>query len=348
MRSLRGILYVIFLIGCFSTSRAEVLVRISQEESATYQLTEIDEHVWLAAQSGAYRLDGQVLNKVMEEPVYVIAEVGAEIWFGTERGTFRADQNQSTIEPVPCGEDKLGNLAVTAIMYTDGIVWIGTDRGLFRFVGQETDQILSDDIKAVVEAAGEIWVGSTRNAYRMNAMGEERSSLFKEPKYVSKILKVSGALWFITYYRNQYGPAYRLRDGLLKDIYPDGMVSSIAEVEGELWLATLGGVFRLENDDSLTPIDVPGLDELVNTATIVADQTWLGTTRRAFRRTNQGFTVVSVRSHNLDVKEINVKQIVEVNEVVWLRAKSGLFRFDPEVKIQVRPKHAVTFQTQWQ
>ncbi len=115
MKILSGVLVANILLVLSSAATAEVLVRISQEELATYQLTEIGDHAWLAARSGAYRVDGQVLKKIFEEPVYTIKSVGNEIWLSTNRGVFRADRNQSPFEPVAFDEDKLGNLEVSTI-----------------------------------------------------------------------------------------------------------------------------------------------------------------------------------------------------------------------------------------
>ena len=320
----------------FIPLEAAVLVRISPDETA-HQVVEAGGAVWLAMESGAYRLSDNSPTPVLPDvPVTAIAEIDGQIWLGSQEGVFRIERGR----PVPILRDVVGALPVTVIETEGDVVWLGTRRvsqesqrrgGLFRIEAGVATPVLEDWIHDISRIDGRVWVAAARNAYRLNGNGPPQP-VFEESTEVSEIVKAAGAVWLVTNtVFGRYGPCLRLDGGApaLVDGLQGFEVISVAEVDGEAWFATTAGVFRLAGGLALR-VPIAELDEPVNAIRILGGQVWLASTDRAYRRLRGVFAPIPEIAQGL-----NIKGVDWVNDRVWLWGETGAYRFDEDVDIRL-------------
>ena len=155
-----GLIALFWRLGYTTPLGAAVLVRLSGEEPA-YQVLEIGSEVWLAMESGAYRVNGNSPTPVLKDVrVEVIADVGGQIWIGSAKGVFRLEGDK----PAPILRNTVGETPVTVIEVDGDIVWLGTRRGLFRIAGDTATLVLEDWIHSINKIDSQIWIGTRRNA----------------------------------------------------------------------------------------------------------------------------------------------------------------------------------------
>ncbi|MCP4545528.1 MAG: hypothetical protein GY835_03545 [bacterium] len=307
---------------------AEVLVRISDEEFA-HQVVEVAGQVWLAMDSGAYRVEYNSRVHVLKDLlVTIVAEVEGEIWLGSEKGLFRVEGH----EAVPIFKEEVGVRSITAIKSVEGIVWLGTDRGLFRIEDNTAlPTVLREWIYTITVLDGQLWVGTRRNAYRIDESGVP-VALFNEPMMVLKIIRAGSYHWFITsQFFDRYGPCFRSDGGRPVKFLSDYEVIFVTEVAGEVWFATTRGLLRLVQGRPQR-VAVRGLKEPVNTISVLGSEVWLGTTQRAYRKLGGSFVPIPSAA-----RDLNVKGIVMAAGRVWLWAETGAYRFDEDVELCVQP-----------
>ncbi len=330
----RALLAIAFFVsGSVRPANAEVLVRISEEEIA-YHVVEIGGQVWVAMESGAYRVEGSSLKEVFKgAQVNMISEVGEEIWLSTANGVFRIVGDQA----YPHLEEQIGTPWVMAIRGSPSdFVWLGTEDGLYRVRGAAVDIPIGESVYSLVSIDGRIWVGTDRNAYRIEDSGTPEP-LFNVDKWVPDIVDTGKSVWLITYGKfYQYGPCYRVEDDLSPRLTRGLENSHVTHVAGvdrkeEAWFGTTNGIFRLEGDEAQRA-DSPRIEEPVNTIADVRDEVWLGTTERAYRRIDGAF-----EGFPEGAQKLGIKGIMQAAGKIWLWGQTGVYRLDEEVEIKIDP-----------
>ena len=292
-------------------------------EEYVHQVVEAGGRIWLATDSGAYRLDGVGLTYVLGGIlVQTIAEVGDEIWAGSNEGLYEVSRDHAR----PILEDSVGRPSISVIRPQGMVVWLGADRGLFRVEGDRVVQpILRERVYDVQIIDGAVWVGTNRNAYRVGKSGIPEIQL--EGRWVSRIAGAGGSIWLIT---NRdyglYGPVYQVIDGNPREVAGDYEVVDVTEIAGEAWLATTDGVVRFVGGE---PLLYP-TSEPVNLLAEVRERVWLGTTRGIYFRDGRKFRPLAME------ERLNVKGIIAAQGGIWAWGAQGAYRLE-EAQCPISP-----------
>ncbi len=307
---------------------AQVLIRISEKE-ITHQVTEISGEAWLAMKSGAFRVRGNALEPVLEgKNVTAIAGYGSRVLLGTRgEGLFSFGDNQT--KQLYVGE--LAKSWITEIVTADEAVWLGTQRALYRATGKKIAPILEEQfVNAVRMIDDDVWAATSKNAYRIDRNGNVRA-LFSEETAVAGVFEAAGSVWLITepLGLGYYGPCFLVDGDQPRSFIEEDVVFAVSTVDGEAWFATKNGVFRRQGR-FLTPITVDGLEEEEFVDAIWADEVdvWLGSSQRAYRKTDKRFAAVPRAG-----KDLSIKGVTRAGGQMWLWGETGAYRFDPNVKI---------------
>ena len=300
---------------------AQSLVLASERE-AVRLIAEVAGDVWLAGDSGAYRLENQDRELILREfRVYAISNVGGDIWLGSEGGLFRVEEGS----PQPILREELGVQNITDIASYEGVVFVGTNRGLWTIEdGVASRSKFGFQVHYLIENGGEIWVATRGNAFRLNKGGVV-SELFKKRVDVPAIIKTSSSLWLIV---RELGPSSALyvvnddkpvlvypQEG---ELYPEFEVISVGEFGGGVYLGTTLGLYQLT--ESLKPIQVDFPREPVTAIQAVGDRVYVGTTRGVYVKSGESFSAIQVE------EPLNVKEIVHLAGKTWVRTTTGVFR----------------------
>lgn len=345
---MKSFFWLVILSGCMNAALfgEGIIHRVTQQEEVK-QITEIDGQLWLATESGAYRVvAGEISPVLTGEPVYSIAAVAGQVWAGTHQGLHRVDGDETGL----LFEEALGTLVVTAL-YPDGEdVWVGTQYGLYLARSSSLEPRIRGRVHAIEEIGGDIWVGTDRNAYRLSKNGDPRQVL---PGTVTvadvvPILDASGhvrEVWLVTLGKGLlYGACYRvLLDGgeevsTPTQFFPEDSVISVADVDGEPWFATTRGVFRLNNERpervEFEILEIDGgkrrfdLSEPINTLAKIDGVLWVGTLQRAYRSSGEFLVPIPALGESL-----NVKEFCFLAGGIWLRSLKGAYRYDEDVRL---------------
>lgn len=324
------------------TAWGEVIVRVSPKEHVK-DLEKVGEEIWIATENGVSRLEGHSAKAVLTGRLALtIADVHGEVWAGTQDGVFRYQDGQM----MPLVAEEAGDVFVNAILAVGNTVWLGAREGLYHVdstdsesfgdafstpmvsQGKEIRGVL--DIKAVRTPAGETftWVAAAGNVFQIDAAGSGSAVLGPDiDGYVSEIIPIDDSVWLTTIDRSEsYGAAIRVREG--GDVEKvGGVVSSVAKVRDDIWLATNKGVFIYrEGRDPEGPVD--GKGEAFNAIAMAGDTVWLGTREKIYRRADEGdFQVFP------EYGDFNVKRIVSMGDDLWFLTNSGILRLDEDVMI---------------
>jgi len=274
----RRIVAIVLLLGfTASYSGAAVFVRLTDKEDID-SIIDIEGLTWVASKTGAYRIDGNSATKVFSDArVTSIAAVGNKVWLGTAKGLYESTQDGGRWSPVSGGPDAV----ITALVPGSQEIWVGTDgQGVYRYAGGVFEPLLPHQtIFSIRKARDQLWVVSNLNAYRW--VNDELVSLFPGRKSVHQVEPVAGELWFLarepTYRFGLVYECHRLAaDGSVERALESYDVTTLKEVAGELWFATIdGSIFRI---DAGTQRLVTKGDFIVNTIDTNGHGVWLGTT----------------------------------------------------------------------
>lgn len=217
-------------------------------------------HLWIGTFGGLDRMvDGRVSGSYFEGLAHPTVRALHEnsdgvLWIGTEGGLSRlADNTLAEVAGQPAVVTE--NLVWSLWKDLQGSLWIGTrSAGLARLRPRQIDVLgategLADDLVWTVyeDSAGVIWVGTNSGLTRIDPDGGRRS--FGISYVIRSIFEDRhGELWIGT---NSHGPA-RLEDDELRTFQ---LVAGPAQprtncfsedAAGDLWIGTLGGLFRRE------------------------------------------------------------------------------------------------------
>lgn len=312
---------------------ADVLLRVSPE-TFTSQIVEVDGTAWVATDDGAYSVEGDELVTVLDgRAVTAIAEAADRVWLGTDEGLFRVQNGR----PVPAFGLKLGQSNITALRAVGETLWVGAPRGLFRIEQGSATLALKQWIRTIDVIDGQVWVGTSVNAYTLDDNGDFLPRL-EVPRDIVAISRAGGSIWLIAADRlGRYSDCLRLDGSAVTTVLPDHEVIAVAEVAGEPWLATTNGVFRLAHGNPIR-VDVEGLEEPVNTISVVDDRVWLGSTRRAYYGA-PGNQLVPIPK---GARDLNIYSINEAAGRTWFSSESGAYVFDQDVEVRIAsPTHSL-------
>lgn len=305
-------------------SQAAVLIRISDQEEFAHQVVEIDGQIWLAMESGAYRVEGDLPIPVLRRhAVHAIAKVDQEVWLGTVAGIFRVRDGEAIL-----AEDLPGR--ITSLLKTGDTVWIGTQRGLYQFKNSTASPHTPGLVHHIQQIGTDVYVGTRRGAYKIDFSGTV-TSIFSNPTEVSDILEIGDHTWFITNIGSGfYGPCYWLDEDRPVEVESREIgVVTVAEVEGEIWLGTTDGIGNLDGErlgefHSL-------IDEGINVLNSIDGRVWVGTARGIyFKDGDRPFYSILERPDRL----LSMKKVEKIGGQIWVWGNSGVYRYDEEVTIK--------------
>jgi diguanylate cyclase (GGDEF)-like protein len=235
-------------------------------------LSVVEDHlgyIWVGTMQGLFRVHGERavdyagMERMDQVAVLAMYEDGQEtLWVGTYgQGLFRfqdgAWKSWTVEEGLPA------NYVFAMAEDSAGGLWLGTQQGLVRMVGggfQEPDiqpELADLTVRMLhTDASGQLWVGfDSAGLYRWT--GERLEAVPLPEDHPPNVLKVTtahesadGTLWFGT-----EGGLLRLRDGELKLIGSEaGLLDEriwrvLEDEQGNLWLSSNRGVYRLEPDE---------------------------------------------------------------------------------------------------
>jgi len=343
--------FVLFLSLAYGTAWCEVLVRVS-DKRYTHEITEIGGQVWLAMDSGTYRVDRNTphsLERKLEVATTIVSSVQGEVWIGTTRGVYRVDASGRA---VPVLEDERVNsqLFVTAIVETspevglrdrpdtrESGVWIGTLQGLFQVIDRKPVMILREPVHVAKNIGQTLWAGTRSNAFRIKRDGSKEPVLSSD-REVSDIVSAGAAVWLITNTAHgHYGRCLRVVADQIEEIPIASGVTSVAEVANDIWLGTTDGIFRYdEGAEPKGPIG--GITEYINAISVARGYVWIGTTGGIYRTVDgNAFKAIP------EVPLGNVKSFREAVGRVWVGTDKGVYRLDEDVDIRVDLKSIPVF-----
>lgn len=321
-RVLSAMVFIVLLLPAPYLSAQSLI--LSSEIETVRLIAEVAGDVWIAGDSGAFRLEDKGQKHLLGNfRVYAISEVDNHLWLGSEAGIYRIEGERAQ----PFLREELGAQNINAIESYGGIVFVGTNRGLWTIEnGVASGPSFSYLVHDIVEIDGEIWVAARGNALRRDKDGTVRE-LFEHRANVSAIVKASSSTWIITSGFGQKGALYVVDDDRPTLVYPRGNdlipafeVISIGDIESSVYLGTTRGLFHL--NESFEPIRVDFPDEPVNTIATLEDRIYIGTTQGVYFKRGEEYLLIG----NED--EINVKEIVQLAGKTWVRTTSGAFRVE--------------------
>ena len=311
---------------------AQVLERVTEKEKVN-QVIASDGEVWIAADSGAYRVAGDSVQRIPSDfQINAIAEVGSSLWLGSTGGLFQIAR--SRLERIFL--DEIGSQNITLIEELGERTWIGTTRSLYF---SQADAVSSTEVRGPVqvvrEIAGEVWVVTRRNAFRLDP-GGRAAAVFDRPFDVLDIVAAGASIWIIEGgLRGRSKAVYRSLEDAFAEFYPPpgelhtGLeILSISEIAGEVWFATTDGPYRLV-DDTLESYPVACVDGPVNTIASPGDSgdLWIGTTRNLCRASGgQAFQIPS------EEDRVDVEGLALFGDSLWAWGSTGAYRLDPRVE----------------
>jgi len=240
--------------------------------------------MWFGTSGGVSRYDGdKFINFTTRDGlagniVYTIyGEPDRVLWFGTDGGVSRYAKSNGRLRLTDgegrfvnfTTEDGLAHNIVTAIHRTpDGMMWFGTGTtwdkggGVSRYDGNQfvnftpKDGLLNNSfspknsVMAIYsDANGVMWFGTVLGVSRYDGKGFVS---FATKYYVEAIHQGSdGTFWFgtglggVSRYDETAFVTFNTKDGLMDDFVQD----SHRDMDGILWITTLGGVSRYANSN---------------------------------------------------------------------------------------------------
>lgn len=333
------LLTVITVLAVARAAWGEVLVRISQPEHVL-DAKEISGAVWIATESGVSRIDDNSTTDILRGALSTtIAEVHGEIWIGTQNGIIQLNDTAS-----PKRASNTERLFINSILTNHNATWLGARQGLFRITDTKPETVhpvlagsagdhAAEPLREVLVLRiirGVLWVGARGNAYRIDERGFI-DAVLESPVSgsIADIVEINDSIWLTTLTESGlYGPSFRIaHDGQIQKI--EGVISSVASVRGEVWLATNNGAFRYhENGNSEGPIG--GLSEPTNVIKEIGGLIWVGTTRCLYRSLEGRVFSPFPEENRLNVKEIKI-----VSNDIWFLSTGGIYRLDKSVGIRV-------------
>ena len=182
---------------------------------------------------------------------------GEKLWIGTEDGVITCDlgmndtPDQSVNQPQVFRAMRCDQIMVDR----QGYLWLIIGRSLL-FSGTPNLEVLGHekgDIQALLQdSIGQVWVGTQTGLFKLSK-GKLVNTRWSDENIISLFEDSFQRIWIGTFgngvicwdpHNNQF---LRLndRDGLV-----NGSVLSIAGFDSEIWLATLGGIVKIDNKSS--------------------------------------------------------------------------------------------------
>ncbi len=184
-----------------------------------------------------------------------------ELWIGTnDFGIWRYDIGTAELSSIrSAAAQETGNRIYDLLKGPSGNIWVASNSKGVWSVNRQFEFFatwMSDTQCALVDRSGNWWIGSQEGLFRRE-LTEDSKYLFKKVLSDRKLNVLSlyedpnGILWIGTFGNGLYcwdPNSDQLRHFLESDGLTNNNVLSITGKEGVVWLATLGGVTRFEND----------------------------------------------------------------------------------------------------
>ncbi|QJR79862.1 EAL domain-containing protein [Alteromonas pelagimontana] len=241
-----------------------------------------------------------------------------------------------------------------------GTLWIGTFNGLAKYVPENDNFIVfnksnsglqSNNISFIGESSdGNLLIGNGQSLHFLDLEKDTVSILSSKLTFSSDITVLRdepSRIWIGTYQNGMY--IFNKSDKRLyttQKVNPWGMsipstnIFDLQIIEGEYWVSTEKGIFRLTNSGEISGLInqkiYPELSsDQIFSITEVDNAVWLGTQKglSIFDLQSGRFVTLGPESSVLTgLTEKNILQIFEDStEGVWVGTYGGLFRYHPEV-----------------
>ncbi len=302
-----------------------------------------DGQLWIAAGDSLYRMqDGRPEFKYRVPDkgrlTSMLQDHNGQLWLGTEnQGLFRLTDHYG-LERMAENLDLPGGRITGIFEDAEGSIWVGANGGLFRlretlFSNFTVRDGLSDNyIRAVMEDSRErLWIASAGGLDRMDADTSLHpihlpTTSGNPPSALSLAEDHEGGLWVGTYVDGLYrlGADGGIRRYGVDNGLPAGNIRAIAvDVDDVVWLATQGGVARLQGDHAEM---VEGENAPTGLTTALDSQPgelWIGTIEGA--RVLRGN-----RIQRIDLDAIGGGRTVfgfrKLGDDMWIISDRGLYR----------------------
>jgi hypothetical protein len=278
-------LLILVLFAAASPTRAQVAIRVPDEEWDVYglaqgprglwvtqsgslyliengevkefgkavpyinSLSNLNGNIWLATREGAFRMDGDTPTRMSDERVVRRVElVGQEIWFATDKGAY------PLATPLKRTPDQ--QLDVRAIEQIDNQIWLATKTGAFRTDRTNLYPIAPElhlDVYTIKSINGKIWLGTETGLYTVN--GNNLTLVSDEVRRIYNIAQIDGRIWLCSL---QGVYSFDETNGL-KPLLNDNLdVKEMRKIASKFWVATgshpnqHGGIYRVDEDVSIS------------------------------------------------------------------------------------------------
>ncbi|HND88453.1 MAG TPA: two-component regulator propeller domain-containing protein, partial [Saprospiraceae bacterium] len=194
-------------------------------------------------------------------PVSALAAIGSEeLWVAAEKdGLLRLDRHDLSLHALP-EQHPLRHATLRRLCKDrEGLLWSISDRGLLHScnVRYGALSLPLKEVQCVLrDTQGVLWMGTPQGLVRF---AEGRSAVVLTKNVVSLWLSgPTGTLWVGTFDEGAFLLDHAgkvLRHITPADGLPNGSVLSIAGQEGQVWLATLGGVTVCDLQGRVLPVE---------------------------------------------------------------------------------------------
>lgn len=254
---------------CQFVDKRKIIHNLTKEhgllDEIVYVLTADETGMWMGFHRGGfchYSLELDTIDYLTRTWEYgsirSLCIAGLSIFVGTEdQGVFKCKIGTSSDiiwkDPVP---EFLQKECHEILYDREGNLWLFIDHNQI-YSGHSNVQVLSHrlgDVQAICEdQAQRVWIGSQHGLYQLEG-GKLLDTRWKDENIISLYHDNQGKIWIGTFgdgvicWNPQTNQSVRLTesDGMM-----NGSVFSIDGYQDRLWLATLGGIVEIYNDDQI-------------------------------------------------------------------------------------------------
>ena len=319
IKQYKGVRWVGTNKGLFTLRKIRLENRYELHRVSTVQVKkfiEIGESLWLATMKGAYILDGDRVIRITDPFVEVmdIKLVGDETWILSKDGPGYRVKGFFAI-PFPSPRSR-----VKAVSYIENKIWILTNIGVLVIDDGKLRRVIGVRGKpeSIEEVGGRIFL---RTQYSLASLGKEPIYEIDPKRLVawktkvtsfSRLMSIDHEIW-VQYEDKTCNVGRLINDQIVPFDLSHASVREIIDVEGEPWIATDRGVFRLSNGQM---VQVEGLDMPVSSVKVKGNTVWLMAEGGVIRLNKSG----GYKHYRTD--SYSARDIVELNEeVLVLTAK---------------------------
>jgi signal transduction histidine kinase/ligand-binding sensor domain-containing protein/DNA-binding response OmpR family regulator len=298
---------------------------LPSNEIAKFWFDSEDGSLWIATKGGVSRFDGKEFTNLttddglLDDNVRNLwrEEPGGVWWFCTAKGVSRYDSAAAKEGRKPfrnyTAQDGLVAGSIEAVTQTpDGRMWFGSglgsgDGGFSRFDGEKFSTVVprgafAGIMKMAAAVDGVLWLGTDVGLVRFD--GTNLVNVTRELGVTtgadSPEIAPDGTIWFGANYGNavlsRYDPAAEKTGGRkLQSFTPNdglinGSVYSTHRADGNLWIATAGGVSLFDGANFVNFTTVDGLagNNVVTMLSTPDGSIWFGTSNGGISRYDPG------------------------------------------------------------